>query len=348
MPNKTNDLDLRSDTTTRPTPEMRRAMAEAEVGDDVYGDDPSVNQLEGRAATLMGKEAGLFTPSGTMSNAIALRTHTRPGDEVLMDAEAHSMIYEVGMPAVIAQVMTRQFHSRNGVPDEAEIARSFHAETLHSAPTTLLVLENMHNRAGGAIIPLAVMQRLQAVAVSHGARVHLDGARLFNAAVATGVPASAYAACADTVTFCLSKGLGCPVGSVLCGPQDWIMRARRTRKMLGGGMRQAGILAAAGLYALEHHVARLADDHRNARTLARGIADVPGVRLDTPDVPTNMVYFNTVAPAEAFVEALRHQGVLCASTGPNRIRLVTHLDVDAEAVTRVIAALHAVGARLAA
>ena len=276
---------------------MRQAMAEAPVGDDVYEDDPTINRLQERAAPLMGKEAGLFVPSGTMSNAIAIKVHTKPGDEILLDGEAHSMLYEVGLPATIAHVLTRQFHSREGVPDVDEIAGSLHQESLHGSGTTLLVLENTHNRAGGYIVPLDVHRHLWQWAQEHDVKLHLDGARLFNAAVASGVSAREYAACTDSLTFCLSKGLGCPVGSVLCGTQEFIERARRVRKMLGGGMRQAGILAAAGLYALDNNIERLADDHSNARRLAQGMQICPASRLDTLDVPTNMVYFTTAAPA---------------------------------------------------
>ncbi|HZT41724.1 MAG TPA: low-specificity L-threonine aldolase [Chthonomonadaceae bacterium] len=340
-------IDLRSDTVTRPTPQMRRAIAEAEVGDDVFDDDPTVHRLQEVAAARLGKEAALFVPSGTMSNAIAIKTHTRPGDEILLDDEAHSMLYEVGLPAAVAQVLTRPFTSRRGVPDVEQIDRLIHAESLHEPGTALLVLENTHNRAGGAIIPLEVHQALWQMAQERNIRVHLDGARLFNAAVATGIPAAEYAACADTVTFCLSKGLGCPVGSVLCGTQECIARARRVRKMLGGGMRQAGILAAAGLYALEHHVERLAEDHRHARRLAHGIAGTPGITLDTVEVPTNMVYFNTRFPAETFTQRLAEEHrVLCAPTDTHRIRLVTHLDIDGEDVERAIAAIQATGAAL--
>ena len=341
-------VDLRSDTVTRPTPEMRRVMAEALVGDDVYEDDPTVNRLQEMAADLMGKEAALLVPSGTMSNAIAIKTHTRSGDEILLDAEAHSMLYEVGLPATIAQVLTRQFRSVHGVPDIDEIARSIHPETLHGAGTSLLVLENTHNRAGGYVIPLDVHQQLWLLAREHGLRLHLDGARLFNAAVATGTPASAFAAYADTVTFCLSKGLGCPIGSVLCGSAEFIARARRVRKMLGGGMRQAGILAAAGIYALEHHVARLADDHANARRLARSIAHAQGITLDTVETPTNMVYFTTRAPAREFAGMLAEQHqVLCGTTSSHRIRMVTHLDIDDEDIERAAEAVCATGSCLA-
>ncbi len=331
-------IDLRSDTVTRPTAAMRQAMANAEVGDDVYDEDPSVNCLQERVAQLMGKEAGLFVPSGTMGNSIALKVHTVPGDEVLMDTEAHSMLYEAGLPAAIAHVLTRQFQSVQGIPDIVEISRWIQKESLHSPRTSLLVLENTHNRAGGTIIPLVVHRALWQLAQEREIRLHLDGARLFNAAIGSGVAASEYAACADSVTFCLSKGLGCPIGSVLCGTQEFIAKARRVRKMLGGGMRQAGILAAAGIYALENHIERLAEDHANARTLTQGIADIPGITVDTVEPPTNMVYMTTDAPASVWVERLAEQGILCNTTATHRIRFVTHLDVDAAKIQSVIEA----------
>ncbi|MCW3095976.1 MAG: L-threonine aldolase [Chthonomonadaceae bacterium] len=336
-------IDLRSDTVTRPTAAMRAAMAEAEVGDDVYEDDPTINSLQKRAALLMGKEAGLFVPSGTMGNALALMTHTRPGDEVLMDSDAHSMLYELGLPATLAHVLTRQFRSRAGVPDVDEIAGYIHPANLHAPGTSLIILENTHNRAGGTVIPLEVHKAVQSLAKAHGLALHLDGARLFNAVIATGIPAAEFAACTDSVTFCLSKGLGCPVGSVLCGTHTFVDRARRFRKMLGGGMRQAGILAAAGVYALENHIERLAEDHHHARQLAAGIADAPGIMLETRDIPTNMVYFRTQFPAAQVADALAAHDVLCGVTGPNRIRLVTHLDIDSEDINRAITILNQVG-----
>jgi len=333
-------IDLRSDTVTRPTPAMRVAMAEAEVGDDVYEDDPSVNALQKQAAQLMGKEAGLFVPSGTMGNALALMTHTHPGDEVLMDSDAHSMLYELGLPATLAHVLTRQFRSRAGVPDLEEIAGYIHPSNLHAPGTSLIILENTHNRAGGTVIPLEIHKAVQALAHANDLAVHLDGARLINAAIATGIPAAEFAATTNSVTFCLSKGLGCPVGSVLCGTHTFIDRARRFRKMLGGGIRQAGILAAAGIYALENHIERLAEDHRHARQLAAGLADAPGITLETPEPPTNMVYFRTQRPAAQVAEALAAHDVLCGVTAPHRIRMVTHLDIDQEDIDRTIAILY--------
>ncbi|MCX6377941.1 MAG: aminotransferase class I/II-fold pyridoxal phosphate-dependent enzyme [Armatimonadetes bacterium] len=325
-------VDLRSDTITRPTPEMRRAMAEAEVGDDVYDDDPTVNRLQEVSATLLGKEAALFVPSGTMSNSIAIKTHTKSGDEILLDGEAHSMLYEAGLPAVVAAVLTRQFRANKGIPDPQDIRSQIHVESLHNPGTALLVLENTHNRSGGVVIPLGVHKELWDIAQEHGLKVHIDGARLFNAVVASGISVREYAACADTVTFCLSKGLGCPVGSVLC--------------MLGGGMRQAGILAAAGLYALEHNIERLADDHANAKRLAAGIADAHGVHIVDNAPPTNMIYFDTTALGSLFVAEMAKRGVIASTTAPRRIRLVTHLDVDAEDIEKTISVVQEVGVLL--
>lgn len=330
-------IDLRSDTTTRPSAAMRRAIAEAEVGDDVYDDDPTIHRLQERSASIMGKEAALFVPSGTMSNSIAIKVHTKPGDEILLDQDAHSMINEVALPATIAQVLTRQFRSTLGVPDVQEIALNMRRETLHSPGTALLLLENTHNRAVGAIIPLEIHKALWTIAKDNGVLIHLDGARLFNAAVATNTDASEFAAYADSVTFCLSKGLGCPVGSVLCGSTDFIHKARRVRKMLGGGMRQAGMLAAAGLYALDNNIERLSEDHRRARRLAEGIADVPGIKVDTISPPTNMVYFNMATEAKCFAEHLAsHYDILSGTTFYNRIRLVTHLDINDEDIEQAI------------
>jgi len=339
-------VDLRSDTVTKPTPAMRRAMFEAEVGDDVLGDDPTVQRLEAAAARRIGKEAALFVPSGSMGNSIAIRVHTQPGDEVLLDWDAHSLCYEVGAPSALSGVQTRQFRSRRGVPDVAEVAAAIRTRTLHAPGTALLVLENTHNRAGGAIIPLDTHRALYELAKSRGVRVHLDGARIFNAAVATGIPAMEYAAQADSVSFCLSKGLCCPVGSLLCGTREFIEQARRVRKMFGGGMRQAGVLAACGLVALETMIDRLAEDHRNARRLAEGIASLPKIKVDVEAVQTNMVYFDTTGPAAEFVERLAVEKVRCLATAPQRIRLVTHYDVDEEDIETAITAFKRVTSAL--
>lgn len=330
--------DFRSDTVTRPTPEMYAAMAGAELGDDVLGDDPTVQRLEALAAEMLGKEAGLFVASGTMGNLVAILAHTRPGDEVLLDRDSHSMRYEVGGPAAIAGVLTRQYPSIRGVPDVEAIRTEMHAPNLHAPGTGLLVLENTHNRSGGCIIPLKVHRELHAIARERGVPVHLDGARLFNAAVASGVPAREFAACAESVSICLSKALSCPAGSVLCGTREFIEHARRHRKRLGGGMRQAGILAACGLVALRTMVERLEQDHRLARTLAEGLADVPGLQVDMESVQTNMVYVETAGGARQIRIKLAENNVLVIDVAPRTLRLVTHRDVDAEDVENAVAA----------
>ena len=333
-------IDLRSDTVTRPTPEMHSAMAAAELGDDVLDDDPTVHHLQAMAAERLGKEAALFMPSGTMSNAVAIKTQTVPGDEVLMDSDAHSMLYEAGNPATIANVLTRQFRSVRGVPPVEEIVGLVREETLHSPRTALLLLENTHNRAGGTAISLDIHRVLYSEVNARGVSLHLDGARLFNAAAALGVDAATIAAFADSVTFCLSKGLGCPVGSVLCGTRSLIERARRVRKMLGGGMRQSGILAAAGIYALDHHVERLTEDHTNARRLAAALVGAPGLTVETQTPETNMVYVRTAAKGELILERLKERhGVLMSGMGPHTIRAVTHLDVDATGIDQAAFAL---------
>jgi len=340
-------VDLRSDTVTQPTAGMRRAMAEAIVGDDVLGDDPTVAKLEERAAAIMGKEAGLLVPSGTMSNIIGIAVHTRPGDEVLLDADSHSMRYEAGAPAALLGVMLRQFRSTCGVPSPDEIAEAIQTESLHSPGTALIVIENTHNVSGGAVIPPAVHDAIWKTSRERGVAIHLDGARIFNASIAGNTSVEQFAARCDTITFCLSKGLGCPAGSVLCGDRTTIERARRVRKRLGGGMRQSGVLAAAGLYALEHNIERLADDHARAATLAACIAELPGVRIDLRSVQTNMVYFSTEAPARRWVDALQQKGVRCLALGDNRIRLVTHMDVDNAGIERAVRALSSVASDLA-
>lgn len=332
-------VDLRSDTVTRPTPEMRRAMAEAEVGDDVLGDDPTVNRLEELAASMLGNEAALFVPTGTMGNAIAIKVHTQPGDEVLLDWDSHSICYEVGGPAALAGVLTRPFRSMRGVPDLDEIVDSIHEPDLHAPGTTLIMLENSHNRSGGCVIPFAFHRDLHQMASEGGLKVHIDGARIFNAAVASGIPAAEFAAQADSITFCLSKGLGCPVGSLLCGSHTFIEKARRIRKMLGGGMRQAGVLASCGIVALNTMIDRLAEDHTNARRLAKGIHGLPGISFDPDAVQTNMIYFSTAGPAQELVDHLAEEGVRCLTMGPRTIRLVTHHDVDTADIENAVTAI---------
>ena len=326
-------VDLRSDTVTRPTAAMRRAMADAEVGDDVYGEDPGVNALEERVAELFGHEAGLFVPSGTMGNQIGLRMVCEPGQEVLGDAEAHVVTYEMGAAAAVFGLSTRTVVSEGCRLDADQlIAQVRPRGDWHLTATAAVAVENTHNRGGGLVQPLDQLQRLWDWSRGAGVAVHLDGARVFNAAVASGVPLSTYGRLADTASVCLSKGLGAPVGSVLVASAERIAAARLWRKRLGGGMRQAGVLAAAGSHALDHHLDRLADDHARARTLAERLG------ADPARVETNMVVLEDV-PAAMVAEAAKGQGVLVGKVGERRIRLVTHLDVDDAAVARAAAVL---------
>jgi threonine aldolase len=335
--------DLRSDTLTKPTSAMRAAMAAAEVGDDVFGEDSTVLALEERAAAIAGKEAAVYVPSGTMANELAIRSQANPGDEILLERHCHVFDYESGAAANLCGVMPRQIPGDRGVITWEQIEAHLRGENEHHAPVSMVLLENTHNRAGGAIFPLDEMQRIGREAHARGLRVHIDGARIFNAVVATGIAAADYAACSDTISFCFSKGLGAPIGSVLVGSRETIKRARRFRKMFGGGMRQAGIIAAGALYALEHNIDRLAEDHARARRLAAGLAQVPGfhVEFDPPD--TNMVYVEVTGKlvgisqtAREVCAALKNLGVLCMPVSPFRIRLVVHLDVDDEDIERTI------------
>ena len=327
-------VDLRSDTVTKPTPEMRKAMFEARVGDDVYGEDPTVNELESYSAKLFGKEAGLFVVSGTMGNQVSIMAHTSRGDEVILEAESHIYHYEVGAMAVLSGVMPHPIKGENGVMDPEEVRMAIRPANIHFPRTSLIALENTHNRSGGMIIPLENMKRIYAVAKEHGLKVHLDGARIFNASVATGIPVEEYAKYADSIMFCLSKGLGAPVGSVVVGDGDFIERARKARKMLGGGMRQAGVIAAAGLVALKTMVDRLREDHENAKFLALGLREI-GYDVDPDRVQTNMVMVN-VKDAEDFVGKLKEKGVLTNAVSPTRIRLVTHKDVSREDIEHAL------------
>ena len=337
-------IDLRSDTITRPTPEMRRAMAQAEVGDDVYREDPTVNRLQEAVAELLGKEAALFVVSGTMGNQVAIRTHTSPGDEVILDAESHIFHYEVAAPAALSGVQLRPVAGERGHPTAAEIEPLVRPDDLHLPRTRLICLENTHNRAGGSVLPMKALQGVAALARARGLGMHLDGARLLNACVVTGRAASEYARHFDSVSICFSKGLGAPVGSALAGSTDFIERARRVRKMFGGGMRQAGIIAAGALYALEHHVDRMAVDHHNARRLAQALAEMPGVRLDPTQVETNIVVWRLAEPLQAAeVQArLRERGVLVSGFGPRLLRCVTHLEVTSEDIEEAIPVIRSV------
>ncbi|MEO8540458.1 MAG: low-specificity L-threonine aldolase [bacterium] len=328
----TSVIDLRSDTVSKPSDAMRAAMAAAPVGDDVFGDDPTVNQLEQRAAATVGKEAALFVPSGTMANLIAILTHTKPGDEIILGDQNHIFQYELGGAARLGGVITRALPSlEDGTLDENTLKAAIRSENLHSPGSTLLCLENTHNRCGGAAIPAPVMASVAGIAHDHQMQVHLDGARLFNAAAALGVPAAVLAQDCDSVSFCLSKGLGCPIGSLLCGSREFVERARRNRKMLGGGMRQVGIIAAAGLYALEHNVSRIADDHRNAAALADGLRELGPFRPNSPQ--TNIVVADVVQGSlNDWLSAFEREGVLAVAFGPQRMRLVTHINISREAI----------------
>ncbi len=327
---------------TLPTDAMRRAMAEAEVGDDVYGEDPTVRRLEELGAEMVGKEAALFVPTGTMGNQVSVMTHTRRGEEVILEAESHIFFYEVGGLAALSGVQARTVPGRRGAMDPGQVEAAVREENIHFPRTALVCLENTHNRSGGTVVPLDNMAAVADVARRHGAAVHLDGARIFNAAAALGVPPSKVAAPADSVMFALSKGLAAPVGSLVAGRREWVERARKNRKLLGGGMRQVGVLAAAGIVALTSMVGRLFEDHANARRLGEGIASIPGLAVDLETVQTNMVSFEVNKPgltAPVLVARLGEQGVRANATGPSRIRLVTHKDVSAADVDETLRVL---------
>ncbi len=325
-------IDLRSDTVTKPTAAMREAMASAEVGDDVYGEDPTINRLERRAAEVFGKEAAIFVPTGTMGNQIAIRLHTEHGQEVICEARSHIMDWEMAMTAAFSGCQARTVAAERGMLTWALIRPAIGAKIYYRAQTGLICLENTHNMAGGTVTPLAVMEEVWEGAKSAGLPVHLDGARVFNAAAALGLEVGVITRGFDTVNFCLSKGLGAPVGSMLVGSRQHIERARIFRKALGGGMRQAGVLAAAGLIALEEMPKRLGEDHANARLLAKCVAKSDKVAIDLGGVQTNIVIFELTGggDAPAFVAGLKARGVLASAIGPHAVRFVTHFDVGWE------------------
>ena len=333
MPYPAAPIDLRSDTITRPSEPMRRAMAEALVGDDVYREDPTVERLQEMVAGMLGKEAALFVPSGTMSNQLCLRTLTHMGDEVIVHEDAHVLHYEGGSAAALSALQLRPVVGPFGVLSPEAVTAAIRPAAEHFAHTGAVEMENTHNRCGGTIWPLEAMQAVAAVARERGIKVHLDGARIWNAHKATGVSFVDYAATADSVSVCFSKGLGAPVGSALAGSYEFVERARDNRKRYGGAMRQAGIIAAGAVYALENNVDRLVEDHENAATLASYLRQVPGLEIPHP-VQTNIVIADVsrLGGAERVVEALKEQGVLCGVAAPTRVRFVTHLDVSAEAV----------------
>ncbi len=331
-------IDLRSDTVTKPTDGMRKAMAQAEVGDDVYGEDPTVNRLQETAASLLGKKAALFVPSGTMANQLAIRTQTQPGQEVIAESKAHIIRYEQGAAGALAGVQLHWIVGDRGLVTPDQVEAAIRPKDPHTIQTGLICIENTHNAGGGTVYPLSTIERIRTTASKHGVPMHLDGARLFNAVAATTLPPASYAQHFETVSICLSKGLGAPAGSLLCSnDQALIERARRFRRMYGGAMRQAGVLAAAGLYALDHHVERLAKDHEHAKRLARKLQQIPAVTINPQHVETNILIFNVVghrlAPA-AIVAALKQEGLLLNAIGGSSFRAVTHLDVSTAAVDR--------------
>jgi threonine aldolase len=329
-------VDLRSDTVTHPTPAMREAMATAEVGDDVYGEDPTVNRLQQVAARLMGMEDALFVPTGTMGNEAAVFAWTRPGDEVLLDEDCHIVKWELGAAAVWSGVQTRTVRNVRGIMALEDLAARIQPGDDHTPRTALLCLETTHNAAGGVVLPLDYMASVAALARSHGIPVHLDGARMFNAAVALRVPANELAKHVDSVMFCLSKGLACPVGSMLCGSHDFVAGARRARRIFGGAMRQVGVLAAPGLVALETMIERLADDHQRARRLAEAINDCAGFAVDMATVQTNMIYLRCDRPSSEVLMGLKTDGILANDLPPHLIRLVTHKDIDDAGIDQAI------------
>jgi len=334
-------IDLRSDTVTRPTDEMRRAMASAEVGDDVYGEDPTVRRLEERAADRLGHPAALFVPTGSMGNQIAVNVLTRPGTEVIVEETSHTYNYELAAMATWSGAQPRVLRGDRGRLAPEAVRGAIAPALYYMAPTALLVLENTHNHAGGTVTPVGLKDALVAVAREAGIHVHLDGARVFNAAAALEVEARVLADGFDTVMFCLSKGLGAPVGSLLCGSAERIREARVVRKRMGGGMRQAGVLAAAGLVALDRHVERLAEDHVRARRLAERLAEHPAFRIDPDEVETNIVVAEVDPPGRAarVLAELAERGVLAGPMGTGRVRFVTHLDVDDGALARALSAI---------
>lgn len=330
-------IDLRSDTVTRPTAGMRQAMAQAEVGDDVLGDDPTVLALEQFVAELLDKEAALFMPSGTMSNQVALRCHTQSGDEILIEANAHVYFFESGAPAALSGVMCRLIPGHRGMFSAADLEAALRPPNIHFPPTSLVCIENTHNLGGGSIWPLELITEVLDAADGAGLRKHLDGARIWNASAATGIPVADYAHNFDSASVCFSKGLGAPVGSALVGSAEFIARARRFRKQFGGGMRQSGVLAAAAMYALEHHRDRIVEDHENARLLAEGLANIPGIEINPVNVQSNIVLFAIPGrSANLIAQQLAAAGVRVLPRGAEGMRAVTHLDVTCDQITQAV------------
>jgi len=330
-------IDLRSDTITKPTPEMRKVIAEAVVGDDVHGDDPTVIELEQRTAQILGKPAAIYVPSGIMANQVALRTHTTPGDEILLDANAHIYYYEAGGPAALSGVMCHLLNGERGIFTANDVKKALRPKDIHFPRTSLVCLENTHNRGGGSIWPIQQIAEIEKIARAANLKLHLDGARIWNASAATGIPEDEYAQHFDSVSVCFSKGLGAPVGSALAGSEDFIDRAKHFRRQFGGGMRQAGIIAAGALYALEHHRRLLTHDHKNAQNLAHALANLPGIEIDPDTVETNLIFFKVnCMTAPELAQKLHDAGVHVLALGPDSIRAVTHLDVSADQIKQAV------------
>ena len=341
-------IDLRSDTVTRPTPAMRRAMAEAEVGDDVFADDPTVNKLQERVTALLGKEAAIYVPSGSMANQTSIRSLTQPGEEIICHADSHIYHYEAGAFSAISGCSLRLLPGERGLFDAEAVRAAVRPPDSHFPRSSLVVIENTHNRGGGTCWSLESIAKIREVADEFGLKMHLDGARLMNCCVAKGTKPTDYTKYFDTVSICFSKGLGAPVGSAVASTRETIKRVHRYRKMFGGGMRQAGVIAAGALYAVEHNIERLAEDHANAKKLALAIAEMPNVSIDVGSVETNILYFDvkpSLGPAKNLCDALRERGVLMIATGPQRIRVVTHLDATGDAIDRAISIMQDVLAK---
>lgn len=322
--------DLRSDTLTRPNKEMRKAMYISDVGDDVYAEDPTVNKLQDMAAKITGKKSALFIPSGSMGNLIALYINCGRGNEVLTQKNSHIMHYELSSAAAVAGVMSIAVEGKRGILTPEELEKHLRPDIYYMSRVKMIEIENSHNKEGGTCYKLPELKAVSDFAKKNNLKVHMDGARMFNASAATGIPIKKMCSFADTVTFCLSKGLGAPVGSLLCGPEKFIAEARRVRKMLGGGMRQAGIIAAAGIYALENNVKNLVLDMENAKKIAKSLSVVKWAEIDLETVETNILYFSTSLKADIIVSALEKKGIICGAAGPNTIRMVTHLGISAE------------------
>lgn len=335
-------IDLRSDTVTLPTKEMREAIYNAQVGDDVYGEDPTVNRLEEMAAEIMGKEAALFVTSGTQGNQISVMTHTQPGDEIILEEKCHIITYEVGGIGRLAGVQAKLIRGKNGIMDPSDIEAAIRGEDIHFPKTKLICLENTHNRAGGTVIPMDILKRTYEVAKKHKIPIHMDGARIFNAATYLNQPVKEIAKYADSIMFCLSKGLCAPVGSLIVGSKDFIARARKFRKMLGGGMRQAGFIAAAGIIALEKMTSRLREDHENARLLAEGLSEIPGIAIDMDTVQTNIVICDISGlklTASEFAAKLYEKGIRVNGGNSSVVRFVTHYWIKRDDIEAAIEAV---------